>query len=73
MGYGRGSASARKIKDTGSMESIEIQQRVAELLKEAEKQEKLSKEASRVSTELALMAADLRRRARLLKTKPPAK
>jgi hypothetical protein len=42
-------------------------------LKEAEKQEKLSKEASKVSAELALVAADLRRQARLLKTKSPVK
>jgi len=55
------------------MDSLNISQRIAELLKEAEKQEKLSKEASKVSGELALVAADLRRQARLLKTKSPVK
>jgi uncharacterized coiled-coil protein SlyX len=55
------------------MESPELQRRITELIREAEKQEKLSKEASKTSVELALMAADLRRQARLLKTKPPAK
>jgi hypothetical protein len=55
------------------MESPDLQRRIAELVKEAEKQEKLSREASKTSAELALMAADLRRQARLLKLKPPAK
>lgn len=53
------------------MESLEVQRRVAELIKEAEKQEALSKDASKLSAELALVAANLRRQARLLKTKAP--
>jgi len=55
------------------MDPPELQRRVAELIKEAERQEALSREASKTSAELALMAADLRRQARLLKTKPAAK
>jgi hypothetical protein len=55
------------------MDSPDLQRRIADLIREAEKQEKLSREASKTSAELALMAADLRRQARLLKTKPPAK
>ena len=46
---------------------------MAELIKEAEKKEALSKDASRISAELALMAAELRRQVRLIKTKAPAK
>jgi len=53
------------------MDSFDLQHRIVELIKEAEKQEKLSKEASKTSVELALKAADLRRQARLLKTKAP--
>jgi hypothetical protein len=55
------------------MESLEIQRRVAELIQQAEKKEALSRDASKLSAELALMAADLRRQARLLKTKAPPK
>ena len=68
MVYGSGNAEP-KIKVNGRMESLDLQRRVAELVKEAEKYEKLSREASKTSAELALMAAELRRRARLLKTK----
>jgi hypothetical protein len=53
------------------MESLEVQRRIAELVKEAEKKEALSREASKTSVELALAAADLRRQVRLLKTKAP--
>ena len=67
MGCGPGNCAKSR------MDSLNISQRIAELLKEAEKQEKLSKEASKVSAELALVAADLRRQARLLKTKSPVK
>jgi hypothetical protein len=55
------------------MEPVEIEKRVAELIKEAEQQEKLSRAASKTASELAMMAADLRRRARLLKLKLPGK
>jgi hypothetical protein len=55
------------------MDSPDLQRHIAELIREAEKQEKLSREASKTSAELALMAADLRRQARLLKTRAPAK
>jgi len=58
-----------KIIVNGRMESLDLQRRAAELIKEAEKHEKLSREASKTSAELALMAAELRRQARLLKTK----
>ena len=62
------------IRDLKSrMESLEVQRRVAELIQQAEKKEALSRDASKLSAELALMAADLRRQARLLKTKAPPK
>ena len=53
------------------MDSFDLQHRILELINEAEKQEKLSREASKVSAELALKAADLRREVRLLKMKAP--
>jgi hypothetical protein len=68
MAYGSGNAEP-KIIVNGRMESLDLQRRAAELIKEAEKHEKLSREASKTSAELALMAAELRRQARLLKTK----
>ena len=46
---------------------LEVNRRIQEMIKEAEEYEKLSREASKKSAELALLAAELRRKVRILK------
>jgi len=45
---------------------LEVNRRLQEMIKEAEEYEKLSREASKKSAELALLAAELRRKVRIL-------